>query len=92
MVVARTHVLPCVKTLEWIIHHIETDKFLINNEDGECIDVFLPMEVSTYYKIKYAEVRINKYFVVVFYECHNTNQLLASWWREDKKFVNRALG
>jgi hypothetical protein len=64
MVAARTHVLPCVETLEWIIHHTDTEKFLINNKYGECINVFFPMEVSTYYKLKDVEVRINKYFLL----------------------------
>jgi hypothetical protein len=92
MVASRTHVLPCVETLEWIIHHTNAENFLINNRDGECINVFLPTEVSAYYKLKDVEVRLNKDFVVEFYECHNTSQLLASWWREDKKFMNRASG
>jgi hypothetical protein len=52
----------------------------------------LPTKVSAYYKLKDVEVRMNKDFVVDFYECHNTSLLLASWWREDKKFVNRASG
>jgi hypothetical protein len=45
-----------------------------------------------YYKLKEPEVRLNTDFVVKFYEQHNTNQLLASWWKEDRKFVNRASG
>jgi hypothetical protein len=30
--------------------------------------------------------------VVKFYEVHDTSQLLASWWKEDKKFTNRSTG
>jgi hypothetical protein len=45
---------------------------------------------NKYYKIRDAKVKLNNEFVVKFYECHNTGQLLASWWKEDKKFVNRA--
>jgi hypothetical protein len=37
MVVARTPILPCVETLEWIIHHADAEKCLLNNKDGECI-------------------------------------------------------
>jgi hypothetical protein len=48
------------------------------------------MEVNNHYKLKEPEVRLNTDFVVKFYEQHNTNQLLASWWKEDRKFVNRA--
>jgi len=32
MVVARTHVLPCVEALKLIIHHTDVEKFLINNK------------------------------------------------------------
>jgi hypothetical protein len=48
----------------------------------------LPTEVSTYYKLKDVEAMLNKDFVVEFHDLHNTNQLLAYWWREDKKFMN----
>jgi hypothetical protein len=65
---------------------------LLNNKEGECIDVFLPTEASAYYKLKDVEVRLMKDFLVAFYEFHNTGQLLASWWREDKKFLNHASG
>jgi hypothetical protein len=27
-----------------------------------------------------------------FYEHHNTSRLMASWWREDKKFTNQSTG
>jgi hypothetical protein len=30
--------------------------------------------------------------VVKFYEFHYTNQLMASWWKEDKKFTNWSNG
>jgi hypothetical protein len=79
-----------VENLEWIIHHAEAEKLLLNKKYGECINIFLPIEVGSYYKLKDVEVRLNKYFVVAFYQCHNTSLLLTSWWREDKKFVNRA--
>jgi hypothetical protein len=26
-----------------------------------------------------------------FYEFHDTNRLMASWWKEDKKFTNQAM-
>jgi hypothetical protein len=92
MVAAKTPIFPCVELLEWIIHHVDAEKFLLNNKDGECIGVFLPTEVRAYYKLKDYEVRLNKDFLVEFYECNNMCQLLASWWREDNKFFNRALG
>ena len=30
--------------------------------------------------------------MVKFYEYHDTSRLLASWWREDKKFTNKNIG
>ena len=35
------------------------------------------------------EERLNTEFVVKFYEFHDTSRLMASWWKEDKKFTNR---
>jgi hypothetical protein len=63
MVVAKTPIFPCVKILEWIIHHANVEKFLLNNKYGECIGVLLLTEVSTYYKLKDVEVRLNKSFL-----------------------------
>jgi hypothetical protein len=52
--------------------------------------VLLPVEVHKYYKLRDAEDHLNTYFVVKFYERHNTNQVMTSWWREDKKFTNQS--
>jgi hypothetical protein len=30
--------------------------------------------------------------MVKFYEFHDTNRLMASWWKEDKKFTNQSNG
>jgi hypothetical protein len=49
---------------------------------------FLPIEVQKYYKIKDPEERLNTEFVVKFYEFHDISRLMASWWKEDKKFTN----
>jgi hypothetical protein len=57
--------------------------------NDQCVRVFLPMEVRKYYELKEPEVRLNTDFMVKFYEKHNTNQLLATWWNEYRKFVNR---
>jgi hypothetical protein len=88
----RTPVLPCIKILGWIIHHAYMVKCTINNAEGECVGVFLPIEVQNYYKLRDPKERLNTYFVVKFYEYHDTNMLLASWWKEDKKFTNRNIG
>jgi hypothetical protein len=34
--------------------------------------------------------RLNTDFIVKFYECHDTSWVMASWWREDKKYTNRS--
>jgi hypothetical protein len=65
MVAAKKPIFPCVELLEWIIHHVDAEKCMLNNKDGECIGVFLPTEVSVYYKLKDVEVKLNKDFLVV---------------------------
>jgi hypothetical protein len=92
MVAFRTPVLPCIETLGWIIDHVDTIKCTVNNEEGECEGIFLPVEVQKYYKLRDLEERLNIKFVVRFYEFHDTNMLLASWWKEDKMFTNRRNG
>ena len=91
-VTSRTPVLPNIETLGWIIDHADTVKCTINNEQGECVGVFLPMEVQKYYKLRDTEERLNKDFVVKFYEVHDTSRLLSLLWKEDKKFKNRSNG
>jgi hypothetical protein len=80
------------QTLEWILNHIDAGKCLINNVDGKCVGVFLSMEINKYDKLREPEVKLNTNFVVYFYEKHNTGKLLASLWKEDRKFINRAMG
>jgi hypothetical protein len=92
MVACRTPFLPCIKILGWIIDHADTMKCIVNNEEGECVGIFLPVEVQNYYKLRDLEERLNTYFVVMFYELHDTIWLLASWWKEDKRFTNRRNG
>jgi hypothetical protein len=89
MVACQTPVFPCIKILGWIIDHTYTMKFIVNNEEGECVGFFLPVEVQKYYKLRDLEERLNTEFVVKFYEFYDTSMLLASWWKEDKKFTNR---
>jgi hypothetical protein len=64
-------------------------KFLINDENGGCVILFLPTEVQNYYKIRDLEEQLNTDFVVKFYEFHDTSWLMDSWWKEDKEFMNR---
>jgi len=88
----QTLVLPYIETLGWIIDNTKTMKCTFNNEEGECVGVFLPIEVQKYYKLRDPEERLNIDFVVKFYEYHDTNRLLASWWKEDKKLLNINIG
>jgi hypothetical protein len=92
MVSCRTPVFPCIKVLKWLIDHIDVQKCMINNENDGCVGFFLPTEVQKYYKVRYLKERLNTDVVVNFYEFHDTNQLMASWWKEDEKFNNQRNG
>jgi hypothetical protein len=92
MVASRTPVFPYIEVLKWLINHTDRNKCLINDENGGCIGFFLSTEVQKYYKIKDPKERLNMDFVVKFYELHDTNRLMASWWREDNKFTNQSSG
>jgi hypothetical protein len=88
----RTPVFPCIEVLKWLIDHIDTHKCLINDENGGCVRVFLSVEVQKYYKLSDPEERLNKDFLVNFYECHDTSRVMTSWWRDDKKYTNQSTG
>jgi hypothetical protein len=88
MVAIRTPVFPSIEDLKWIIDHIDAHKCLINDENARCVGVFVPTEVQKYYKLREPEERLNTDFVVNLYEVHDTSRLMASWWKEDKKFTN----
>jgi hypothetical protein len=92
MVVRRTLVFPCIELLKWIIDHTDAHRCLINDDNGGCIGVFLPVEVQNYYKLRELEEWLNTDFVLSFYQKHDTSKIMASWWREDKNFTNRTSG
>jgi hypothetical protein len=92
MVASRTPIFPCIELLKWLIDHMDTQFFFINDVNGECIRVFLLEELQSYYKLRDPEERMNTDFIVRFYERHDTGQVMASWWREDKKYTNRTFG
>jgi hypothetical protein len=92
MVASRTLVFPFIELLKWLIDHNETQICLINDDNDECVKVFLPVEVQNYYKLREPEERLNIDFVVSFYEKNDTSKVMASWWREDKNFTNRTSG
>ena len=64
MVAINTLMFTCIELLQWIINHTETKKCMINNDNGECVRVFLPMEVQNYYKFRDPKERLK----------------IASWW------------
>jgi hypothetical protein len=88
MVVRRTPIFPCIEFLKWLIDHTNTQRCFINEDNGECVEVFLLVEVKNYYKLRELEEQMNIDFVIIFYAKHDTNKLMASWWREDKNFTN----
>jgi len=81
-----------MELLKWLIDHMDTQICLINDDNCECVGVFLPVEVQNYYKLKDPDEQLNTDFVERFYEKHNTSKVMASWWREDKNFTNRTSG
>jgi len=92
MIAFQTPVFPCIKTLGWIIDRTDAMKYLVNDENGGCINVFLSTKVHKYYKLRDPEEQLNIDFVVKFYEFHDTSILMASWWNEYKKFTNQSKG
>jgi hypothetical protein len=92
MVSYRTPFFPCMEVLKWLIDHTNMHKCLINDENGKCFEVFLSKEVQKYYKLRDLEEWLNIDFMGNFYEFHDTNRFMASWWKEDKKFTNRSNG
>jgi len=88
MVASRTPVFPYIELLKWLIDHMDTQKFFINDINGECVGVFLPIEVQSYYKLRDIKEQLNTNFVINLYEFDDTSQVMDSWWREDKKYNN----
>jgi hypothetical protein len=92
MVASRSPVFPCIELLKWLIDHADAQKCLINDDNGECVGVFLPSKVQSYYKLRDSELKLSTDFILSFYASHDTSKIMASWWREDKKFTNRTVG
>jgi len=92
MVARRTPIFPCVELFKWLIEHTDTQRCFINDDNGECVEVFLQVEVQNYYNLRDSDESMKTDFFVIFYEKHNTNKVMASWWREDKNFTNRTSG
>jgi hypothetical protein len=63
MVASRSPVFPCVELLKWLIDHTDAHKCLINDDNGECVGVFLPSEVQKYYKLNESGEKLSTDFV-----------------------------
>jgi hypothetical protein len=87
MVVRITPIFPCIEFVKWLIDHTDTHKCLINDEN----EIFLPVEFQNYYKLRDPVDQLNTNFVVKFYKHHDTSRVMASWWREDKKYTNQSI-
>jgi hypothetical protein len=92
MVASRSLVFPCIELLKWLIDHVDAQKCLINDDNGECVDDFLPSEFQSYYKLREFKEKLSTDYVLSFYASRDTSKIMASWWREDKKFTNRIVG
>jgi hypothetical protein len=92
MVARRTPVFPFIELLKWLIDHTDAQKCVINDDNGQIVRVFLPVEVQNYYKLRELDEGLNKDFVVKFYQKHDTRKIMGSWWKKDKKLTNRNSG
>jgi hypothetical protein len=52
MVARRTLVFPCTELLKWLIDYNDAHKCVINDDNGQIIGVFLPIEVQRYFKLR----------------------------------------
>jgi hypothetical protein len=91
MVASQSLVFPCIDLLKWLIDHIDAQKCLINDDISECVGVLLPSEVQSYYKLWEPKIKLSTDFILSFYASHDTSKIMASWWREDKKFMNQTV-
>jgi hypothetical protein len=66
MVASRCSVFPCIELLKWLIDHADAHKCLINDYNGECIRVFLPSKVQSYYKIRDSKLKLSTDCVLSF--------------------------
>jgi hypothetical protein len=92
MVASRTPIFPYIEVIKCLIDHTNTQKCLINDDNGGCVGFFLLVEVQKYYKLRDLEESLNIDFVVKLYEHRDISRVMASWWREDKKFTNWGTG
>jgi hypothetical protein len=66
MVARKTSVVPCIEIFKWVIDHTDAHRCLINDDNGGCIGVFLPVEVQNYYRLRDPEECLNTDFFFAF--------------------------
>lgn len=57
---------------------------MIISEKGECMDNFLPQDVSKYYEFAHSNELLNNDFMVNFYEKYDVGIFLSCQWKGDK--------
>lgn len=72
-----------------MISHIDVVKCSIGDEQGQWIRIFLPPEISKYYKLQEPKFRLNNNSVVDFHVHHDVRKMVDSWWKEGNKFINQ---
>jgi hypothetical protein len=78
MVASKTLVFPLIELFKWLIDHNDAQKCVINDDNGEIVGFFLPVEVQKYYKLRELDECLNKDFFVKFYHKNDTNKIMAS--------------
>jgi len=56
------------------------------------VGTFLPIDISKYYKLPKPDLLLNNDFMAAFHKQHDVGKLVASWWKEYRKFINRTSG
>jgi hypothetical protein len=91
-VAARASVFSCFGAIKWIIDHTILNNCMFVNTMGNSIGSFLAEHFKKYYKFQKPEVKLVTSFVHEFYDKNDVEKIIAIWWKEDRKFVNRASG
>lgn len=78
---------PCIEAVKWIINHINPKKHIVENVKGNFVGVFLAKKVEKYYKLLLSKVFLTTTYVKEFHDKDDVGKILASWWKEDNKFI-----
>jgi len=92
VVAAKATIFPYAEAIEWIISHTDSHNCMVNDDRGNCIGVFQPLEVDKYYKFPTQEVLLNTTFVKKFYGKQDLTKIINGWWKEHKDFFHMTFG